>query len=263
MALYKTRAIVIKSFDLSESDKLITFMTETQGKVKCVAKGARKIKNRFWGSLEPMSFINLIYFGKEHQSLYRLNHSDIIESFHTIRDDFNKIYTGIYFLELIDAMVLEGHQDKKIFALLYQSLAALNQQTELEPLHRLFEIRLLSLSGYTPQLEHCVFCKNLPGYGMIPFSYAHNGILCNACSARVRIDIQFSTGTRNYIKKLLEVEIRTCDRLKFPKAQTEEIERVTHRLILSHLSRELKSYPFIKYMAKFSSEEMSNDKKNH
>jgi DNA repair protein RecO (recombination protein O) len=249
MALYKTRAIVIKSINLSESDRIVTFMTETQGKVKCVAKGARKIKNQFWGALEPMSLIHLIYYGKEHQSLFRLNHSDIIESFQTIRDDFSKLYTGVYFLDLIDAMILEGHQEKDIFTLLYQSLAALNQQNELVSLRRLFEIRLLSLSGYKPQLEHCVLCRNTPENSMIPFNYAYNGILCNACSTKARIDTQFSTGTRNYIKKLLDVEIKTCERLKFPKSQTDEIERMTHRLVLSHLGRELKSYPFIKNMA--------------
>lgn len=249
MALYNSRAIVIKSINLSESDRLVTFMSENQGKVKCVAKGARKVKNRFWGALEPMSFIHLIYFGKEHQSLFRLNHSDIIESFQTIRDDFSKLYTGVYFLDLIDAMILEGHQEKKIFNLLYQSLVALNQQTELESLRRLFEIRLLSLSGYKPQLDQCVLCQNIPDNGMISFNYSYNGILCQACSNRARIDTQFSTGTRNYIKKLLEVEIKTCERLKFPKSQTDEIEKMTHRLVLSHLGRELKSYPFIKNMA--------------
>jgi DNA repair protein RecO (recombination protein O) len=249
MALYKTRAIVIKSMNLSESDRLVTFMTESHGKVKCVAKGARKIKNQFWGALEPMSLINLIYFGKEHQSLFRLNNSDIIESFQTIRDDFGKLYTGIYFLDLINAMILEGHREPKVFSLLYQALAALDQQTELEALRRLFEIRLLSLSGYKPQLEHCIFCRKGPENGLIPFSFAHNGILCKSCSNRARVDIQFSTGTRNYIKKLLDVEIKTCERLKFPKAQMDEIGKVTHRLVLSHLGRELKSYPFIKNMA--------------
>ena len=109
MALYKTQAIVIKSINLSESDRLVTFFTKNYGKVKCVAKGARKAKNCFWGSLEPMSLIHLIYFGKETQSLYRLNHADIIESFQSIRDDFAKLYKGVYFLELIDSMILEGH----------------------------------------------------------------------------------------------------------------------------------------------------------
>ena len=249
MALYKTRAIVIKSMNLSESDRLVTFMTEKHGKVKCVAKGARKAKNQFWGTLEPMSLIHLIYFGREQQSLFRLNHSDIIESFHTVRENFDKLYTGIYFLDLIDTMILEGHWEPKVFGLLYQSLSALNQQTELEPLRRLFEIRLLSFSGYKPQLDHCVLCRKKSSNSIISFNFTHNGILCSSCSNNTRIDIQFSIGTRNYIKKLLDVEIKTCERLKFPKSQTEEIEKVTHRLVLSHLGRELRSYPFIKNMA--------------
>ena len=194
MPLYKTRAIVIKSMNLSESDRLVTFMTENHGKVKCVAKGARKVKNQFWGALEPMSLIHLIYFGKEHQSLFRLNHSDIIEPFQTIRDDFGKLYTGIYFLDLIDSMVLEGHSERKVFTLMYQALAALNQQTELETLCRLFEIRLLTYSGYKPQLDNCVLCRDASQTGMILFSYAHNGVVCNQCANRARIDIQFSIG---------------------------------------------------------------------
>ena len=102
MPLYRTQAVALKSINLAESDRIITFLTENYGKIKCVAKGARKIKNQFWGSLEPMSQVNLIYFGKENQNLYRLNQTDIINSFQTVREDFEKIYTGIYFLELID-----------------------------------------------------------------------------------------------------------------------------------------------------------------
>ena len=101
MALHRTRAIVLKSINLSDSDRLVTFLTKSHGKVKCVAKGARKLKNRFWGSLEPMSHIHLIYFGKENQNLYRLNQADIIESFQSIREDLGKLYKGVYFLGLL------------------------------------------------------------------------------------------------------------------------------------------------------------------
>ncbi|MEK9630127.1 MAG: DNA repair protein RecO [Nitrospinota bacterium] len=252
MALYRTRAIVLKSINLSDSDRLITFLAENHGKVKCVAKGARKVKNRFWGSLEPMSLIQLIYFGKENQNLYRLNQADIIESFQSIREDFGKLYKGVYFLELIDSMILEGHQDKRIFNLLKQTLSALKQQTELDSLIRLFEIRLLSLSGYKPQLDQCVVCKKVSENGTFKFNYIQNGIICYECAKRVSTDIQFSTGTRNYIKKLLEVEISSCGRIKIPKNQVEEVEKVTHRLVLSHLGREPKSYRFIKKMELFN-----------
>ena len=72
------------------------------------------------------------------------------------------------------------------------------------------------------------------------------------CSKRVPTDIEFTTGTRNYIKKLMNVEIKSCGRIKIPKNQVEVIEMVTHRLVLSHLGREPKSYPFIKTMAKLT-----------
>ena len=97
MPLYKSEAIILRSINLSETDKLVTCMTNRFGKVKCVAKAARKIKNRFGAAIEPMSHIRIIYFGKENQTLYRLNHSDIIHSFQPIRGDLRKIYTGIYF----------------------------------------------------------------------------------------------------------------------------------------------------------------------
>ena len=249
MALYRTKGIVLRSIKLSETDKLVTFMTEHYGKVKCVAKAARKIKSRFVGSLEPMSYIHLIYFGKENQQLHRLNHADIIQSFQTVREDFQRLYTGIYMNELVDVMVAEGHQEIKIFQLLLDSLGALKDQNNLEPLCRMFEIRLLSLSGYRPELNHCIVCKSTEVQGWIGFSYNRRGIVCGACMKTTRPEIKFPTGTLKYLKKLLTLDIRCSGRLKFPKGMDEEIEKITHRLILSHVGRELKSYPFIKEMA--------------
>ena len=251
MALHRTRAIVLKSINLSDSDRLVTFLTESHGKLKCVAKGARKVKTRFWGSLEPMSNIHLIYFGKENQNLYRLTQADLIESFHSIREDFGKLFKGVYFLELIDSMILEGNRDQRIYFLLQQTLSVLKSETDIDLLIRLFEIRLLSLSGYKPQLDHCIVCKTVSMNGIFKFSFFQNGILCLNCSRKIATDIQFTTGTRNYIKKLMEVEIKSCGRIKFPNKQAEEIEKVTHRLILSQLGRETKSYPFIKNMGQF------------
>jgi DNA repair protein RecO (recombination protein O) len=249
MPLYRTRAIVLRSLNLSETDKLVTFMTERYGKVKCVAKAARKIKSRFIGSLEPMSYIHLIYFGKETQQLHRLNHADIIQSFQTVREDFQKLYTGVYMNELVDAMAPEGHQEVSVFNLLLSALEALNAQTNLEPLCRMFEIRLLSVSGYRPELNQCTICRSKRVDGWIGFSYNRRGIVCRACMDTNGCEIKFTTGTLNYLKKLLTLDINCCGRLKFPKGMDEEIEKVTHRLVRAHIGRELKSYPFIKQMA--------------
>jgi DNA repair protein RecO (recombination protein O) len=249
MGLFRTKGIVLRSIKLSETDKLVTFMTEHFGKVKCVARGARKIKSRFAGSLEPMTYVHLIYFGKENQQLYSLNNSDIIESFHLIRENFQKLYTGIYLNELVDAMTAEAQEEKEIFQLLFDTLNALKNHCNLETLCRMFEIRILTLSGHKPELNHCTICRTVAVNGWIGFSYNRRGIVCDRCMKNTTTEIKFTTGTLNYLRKLLTLDINCSGRLKFPRGMDDEVEKVTHRLILAHVGRELKSYPFIKTMA--------------
>ena len=250
MPLYKSEAIVLRSINLSETDKLVTFMTDRYGKVKCVGKAARKIKNRFGAAIEPMSHIRLIYFGKENQTLYRLNHSDIIHSFQSIRDNLLKIYTGIYFIELVDTLMPEACPDPNAFQLLLESLLTLQTLDSLNTLSRLFEIRLMCLAGYTPQLSHCSACKGSAGVRSIGFSFEHRGIVCEPCSFKTQPEMRFQPGTLKYLKKLKVMDVQHASRLKFPKGVDQEIEQLTHKLILSHVGRELKSYPFIKNMAR-------------
>lgn len=249
MGLYRTNGIVLRSIKLSETDKLVTLMTEHFGKVKCVAKGARKIKSRFVGSLEPMSHVYLIFFAKENQQLYSLNHADIIQSFHVIREDFQKLYTGIYLNELVDAMMADAHEEKPVFQLLLDSLHALQNPCNIETLCRMFEIRLLSLSGHKPELNHCTVCRTVKVNDWVGFSYNRRGIVCGNCLKKASAEIKFTTGTLNYLRKLLTLDINCSSRLKFPKGLDEDVEKVTHRLILAYVGRELKSYPFIKNMA--------------
>ncbi len=249
MGLYNTQAIVLRSINLSETDKLITFMTRRFGKVKCVAKGARKIKSRSHAALLPLSHINLIYFGKENQSLYRLNHSDIVESFQNLRDDFGKLYTAVYFAELVDAMVPEGDREVPIFDLLHGALLTLGQNHASDTLLSLFELRLLAHSGYKPELARCAHCRAEPENGWVGFSYQRRGIVCVSCAGSHVIDLKIGAGTLSYLRKLQTLDIRWSGRLKFPKGLAGEIDHVSHRLVLAQVGRELKSYPFIKAMA--------------
>ena len=253
MPLFHSEAIVLRSINLSEADKLVTFMTNRYGKVKCIAKAARKIKNRFGATIEPMSHIRLIYFGKENQTLYRLNHSDIIHSFQDIRDDLQKIYTGIYFSELIDTLIPEMHPDPNAFRLLQDGLKTLEVVNSLDTLSRIFEMRLMCLAGYAPQLSHCAICKKLEYTTKIGFSFERRGIICESCFFQVQPEIRFQAGILKYLKKLKTMDIKHANRLKFPKGTELEIEQLIHRFILSHTGRELKSYPFIRSMAKIVS----------
>jgi len=249
MPLFHSEAIVLRSINLSEADKLVTFMTNRYGKVKCIAKAARKIKNRFGATIEPLSHIRLIYFGKENQNLYRLNHSDIIHSFQSIRDDLKKIYTGIYFSELIDTLIPELHPESNAFKLLHDGLKTLEVINNSDILSCIFEMRLMCLAGYTPQLSYCSICKKPEHSTKIGFSFERRGIICEPCSFQAQPEIHFQAGILKYLKKLKTMDIKHANRLKFPKGSELEIEQLIHRFVLSYTGRELKSYPFIKNMA--------------
>jgi DNA repair protein RecO len=108
----------------------------------------------------------------------------------------------------------------------------------------------MCLVGYTPQLSHCATCKK-PGYTTrIGFSFERRGIICEPCSFQVQPEIRFQAGILKYLKKLKTMDINYANRLKFPKGTELQIEQLLHRFILSYTGRELKSYPFIKSMAK-------------
>ena len=253
MPLYKTRAVVLKSFNLSEKDKLVTFLTEHHGKVKCVAKSARRLKSRFGASLEPMSYVSLIYFGRENQELYRLNQCDIIQSFQEIREDPDSYYTAIYFLDLAGQLMVEAHPEPEIFQLLVRALRETGQTETLGPLCRLFELRIMSHAGYTPRLLKCIVCQKEPKSLWVGFSYSRHGIVCEPCFGREPVETRITSGTLNYLKKFLSLDINHVRRLKIPGEVEREIEAITHRLVLARLGRELKSYPFIRQMAEMAS----------
>ncbi len=249
MGLHNAQGIVLRRFNLSEKDKLVTFLTDRYGKIKVVAKSARMAKSRFGAALEPLSVVQLIYFGRENQVLYRLNQAEIDHSFQSIREDSSKIYSAAYFIELTDSLIPEGYPEPQVFQLLKETLETLENNKPNEILIRLFELRLMGVLGYTPQLTHCLACKKEPPPGWVGFSYNRRGILCQPCTVRLQPGTRFQQGVLIYLKKMLTLDPKNSNRLKLPKGMENEIEAVTHRLILSHLGRELKSYPFIKALS--------------
>ncbi len=248
MPLYRTRAVVLKVHYLSDTDKLVTFFTERFGKVKAVAKGARRIKSRYGASLEPLTLVSLIYFGKEHQDLFRVNQCDIVAFHQDIRDSLDTCLHALYFIELLDSLTAEGQTDPNLFTFINNMFLALLPKQNLSLLCRIFEMRILSLSGYKPRLEQCVQCNQIPRSHAVGFSYNNQGIYCARCLDQNPTEIRIQLGTLQYLKKLLTLDLNNWARLKLPKDTEQEMEQFTHRLVLSRLGRELKSYPLLKQM---------------
>ncbi|MDQ3985878.1 MAG: DNA repair protein RecO [Actinomycetota bacterium] len=173
--LYKDEAIVLKAIKLGEADRILTLFTRHNGKVSAVAKGIRKTKSRFGGRLEPFTRVHLlVYRGR---SLDTITGADILQSFKQVRDDYHSLASASSIAELVDKVTPERERLTSVYSLLLGSLESLAGLREASILPA-FYLKLLSISGYHPQLAVCAGCGSSDLYG---FSAAVGGAVCELC----------------------------------------------------------------------------------
>lgn len=251
MPLHRTEAVVIRSMDFSESDKIVTFFTRDFGKLKGIAKGAKRSKKRFGNTLELFSHISLLFFEKENVGLARINNCNIIEPYMELYKDIEKIAYGSYFIELIDELVGEREKNDEIFSLLVDSLSMTNCRKLREEIARIFEIRLLSLIGYQPQLEVCLICgRKLSNKERFWFSIVKGGILCDKCSPGLGKLSPMSPGTLRILLLARDMDFKKIHRLIFSKQALKESEAAITNFIHCQMGKEPNSMKFLKKLRK-------------
>jgi DNA repair protein RecO (recombination protein O) len=233
--------------DFSESDKIVTFFTRDFGKLRGIAKGAKRTKKGFGSTLELFSYINLIFFDKGNLGLARINSCYSIESYMEICKDIQKVAYGSYFVELVNGLVGEKEKNDGIFNLLVDSLFLINYQKLDEEIARIFEIRLLSLLGYQPQLEECLICAHkLSSKEKFWFSPVKGGILCNRCSHGFKKLSSISLGTLRILLMARDMDFNKIHRLVFSNQALKESEDALTNFIYYQTGKQLNSMKFLK-----------------
>jgi len=245
MPLYTTQAIVIRTLNYGESDKILTFFTRDFGKLKGIAKGARRSKKRFQNVLGLFSHFRLIFFDREGMGLVRAESGDLLNPFPNIREDLKKIYYGNYYLELVNEMASEREANPEAFDLLLSFLTDLDQMAPEEDRLRMFEIRMLSLFGYRPHLIRCGLCKRgweeLQVVPSVFFSFEKGTLVCDSCSKNGERLIPLSLGTARLIDQIAQVDLVKLNRLRFTAQALAESRGLLPRFISHQLGKEMKS----------------------
>jgi len=245
MPLFTTNAIVIHSFNYGESDKIVTFFTEDFGKLKGIAKGARRSKKRFQNALDIFSHLRLVFFDRDGLGLARVQGCDILSSFPEIRENLRKIIYGNYFLEIVSEMAGERAAHPEAFHLILSFLEALEEGEPMEEHLRTFEIRMLSIFGYRPNLKRCFLCKRdweaLRETPSVFFSLERGALLCGGCQRPEDLLIPLSLGTARLIEGISETELSRIHRFRFTDQALSETEQLLPRFISYQLGKELKS----------------------
>jgi len=160
MALIETEGLVLKSYGLAEADKIVVFLTQEHGLVRGVAKGAKRLKSKFGGSLEPFSIVRLTYFQKEERELVSIKQSEIIKSFFETAVNPNLFQKFAYIVELLSDFAPPSDPNERLYRMARVCLETSDENPdELVPVVLYFELWLLKLGGYLPSWERCDICR--------------------------------------------------------------------------------------------------------
>jgi DNA repair protein RecO (recombination protein O) len=185
--LTKTEAIVLKSMKYGDTSKIVSFYSRRFGKLKGIAKGARRSDNKFGSALEPMSYVALVLYKKEHKDLHLISQCDSITTYRGIQEQLEKMSAGFSVLELVDQLAHEEEENASLFGLLEQTLAALNEASRnVSSLPRAFQIRLAALLGYAPSLDFCAECGTTlidnERLTTVGFQLMNGAVTCTQCT---------------------------------------------------------------------------------
>lgn len=182
VAIYQEKGIVLRSFDLGEADRIITFMTEGRGKVRAVAKGVRKTKSRFGGRLETTNHVALTLY--EGRSLDTITQADLLDHFRPVREDLDRLGRVMPLLEVVDGVTSEGRSDSRLYQMLLGALRALSQ-SDAPLIVPAFFWKLLAHEGMRPEVSCCASCGT--ENELVAFELTEGGVLCTTCRRGSRL----------------------------------------------------------------------------
>ncbi|MBU8848771.1 MAG: DNA repair protein RecO [Desulfobacterales bacterium] len=250
---FTTDAILLRKIEYGDHDFIISFLTKSKGKISVIAKNAKKSIKRFSGALDLFSVnhIQCTFPKKKKDGLIILSQADLENGFANIRYDIFKTAYASFWVELTHFWLEEDKVQSRLYNLLLFSLDALNAGTlSKEVLSLLFQIRFMSISGFSPNIENCDICKtpiDLIEQKNIRFDFKEGRIICQNCVKRKsKYGMTVSKGTLKQLFWINNSDISRADRMKFSNFAIKEGEMLLEAFIPFHIGRDFKSLQFLK-----------------
>ena len=181
MPARETEAIILKTFPLGEADRLVSFLGRSSGRVRGVAPGARRLKNRYGSTLEILSHVQIWYVERETRDLVRIQQADLLESFHKAQSDYG-LSTGLAVVSEISELILPEHEvSEPMFRLILLAAREVERTGDWHLPLSYFAFWTVRLGGWLPRFDCCVSCGT-PFGSKSAFYDAHQpGLFCEKC----------------------------------------------------------------------------------
>src|ERR1700752_2151445 len=238
MAVFESEALVLRTYNLAEADKIVVSLSRSTGVIRGVAKGSSKLKTRFAGSLEPSTLINLNWYEKENQELVSIRQTEILKSYFNLSSNAETLNGLAYMGDLLIEFSPPRQANDTLFRMAAACLEAIDKEPDdLMSVIRYFEVWILKIEGFLPDLKRCPDChRNFDNEKAI-FMGSDLALRCIDCSK----------GRGGAISRSLQAHLKTTEHLppaKFaessrdiPKTTKRELGELTHQIIGRVLGR--------------------------
>lgn len=240
---FRSEAIVLRRSNFGEADRLLTLYTRERGKIKAIAKGARKPQTRKAGHVEL--FMRTQFLFAQGKELAIITQAELVEPYTPLRQDLVRTTYASYLVELLDRFTAVEDRDTRKYDLLANALGWLATSDNLLLASRYYELRLLAMAGFQPQLFRCVACNETIQERDQFFSAELGGILCPDCRPADRRAQEISAAAVKLLRYLQTRSWDTVKNLQLRRPLHRELEGIMHAYLTYILERNLKSVDFL------------------
>lgn len=229
--LYRDTAVVLRTYKLGESDRIVVLLTEHHGKVRAVARGVRKTKSKFGGRLEPLSHVALLL--SKGRDLDHVSQAESVENLRHLVDDLDTATQGLAMVEAVDQLAPDREPVPHLYTMLVRALRTLAERRS--PLVvPAFYWKLLAAEGVRPELDVCVSCGE--SVELVSFDLDQGGMLCRAC----RRGVPVTPEALGIMRQILGGRLNEALALPEGPAQ-HEVAQLATRAVEHHLERRLRA----------------------
>jgi DNA repair protein RecO (recombination protein O) len=248
-----SEALVLRTYPLKEADLVVNFFTRDQGKLRGVAKRARRPKSGFGAGLERLSHVRMAYFQRETRELVNLDSCELIQSQFGVVSDYRAGVALDYFAEVSDQLLPSAEPSERFFRLLLAVLEALRKGGPSGPWCAVtyFSFWAARLSGWLPELDVCLECGSLLDDAEAPerafFSRGWAGLVCGHCRRTMGAggSWELSAESRAVVRDIARLPVAQVAAADWPQTKAADLRRFLVQQIESHIERRFVTVPLL------------------
>jgi len=244
----RVEAVVLRHADWGEADRLLWLFTRELGKLQVVAKGLRKPRSRKAGHLEPFTRVELLL--ARGRDLPIVTQAEAKDVYLKLREDLVRVGYASYVVELLDRFTYEEGENIGLYRLLSDTLTRLNGEAQPAFAVRYYEIRLLDLVGFRPQLFQCVNCGEEIQAADQYFSFEKGGVFCPRCGEREPSARPISMPALRILRHFQRSKYGEAQRVRLSPMVDQELETLMGNYLTYLLERGLNTPAFLRRVRK-------------